>query len=579
MDRVVERWREGLRADPRLSAQLEEMIQNQDETQLEDCFYRSLTFGTGGMRGQLGPGPNRMNRYTVRKAALGLARYLKATAGEGRVVIAFDSRRHSDLFAQEAALTLAHEGIAVDLFPSLRPTPLLSFAVRAREANAGIMITASHNPAEYNGLKVYDENGGQLTPEPAGVLIEYVEAIEDELTIPVAAENELVQTLPASIDDRYEEALASVLEQPRLGEDYGDELQLVFSPLHGTALEPLKKAFNRNGYTNVHIVAEQARPDPDFSTVTKPNPEEAEAFAWAKRWGREKQADVLIATDPDADRLGVAVPDERADDGYRLLTGNETGFLLLDYLLAQRSDKNELPANGKVLKTIVTSESGRQLARHYGVDCEDTLTGFKYIAEKMQHFEDGVEDGTFLFGYEESYGYLLGSFVRDKDALQAALVVAEIALAEKRAGRSLTDRLERLYQTFGYFREDIESLTLKGKEGEEEISSLLASLREEPPHAFGDEYRVTMIEDYHRGEAIDVESGQRSPLNLPASNVIKYKCADDSWVCVRPSGTEPKVKCYFGVKKRDQSTATQSLTHLQEAVMADINRRLTKSHT
>ncbi|QDI92773.1 phospho-sugar mutase [Salicibibacter halophilus] len=574
---TIKRWRNGLQDDRQLSAELEALIRREDEAALEDCFYRGLTFGTGGMRGELGPGPNRMNRYTVRKAALGLARYLKATEEKAKVAIAFDSRKNSDLFATEAARTLAREEVEVDLFSSLRPTPMLSFAVRELEASAGIMITASHNPAEYNGLKVYGSDGAQLTPAPAEQLIEYVEAIEDELTIPIADEEEmeeggLIHTLSPEMDNRYDRALGFIFRQPEMGKENGKGIQVVFSPLHGTALEPLKRAFEANGYTNVHIVPEQAEPDPGFSTVTKPNPEEAEAFALAKDLGRKRQADLLIATDPDADRLGVAVPDERHEGGYRLLTGNETGFLLLDYLLAQ--DAEGLPVNGKVLKTIVTSESGRALADHYGVTCEDTLTGFKYIAEKMKRFEDGLEDGTFLFGYEESYGYLLAPFVRDKDAIQTAAAVTEMALSEKRKGRTLTEKLTSLYERFGYFREEIESITLKGKKGEEQIEALLASLREQPPISFGKEQVVSVIEDYERGDALSVESGKRTSLHLPVSNVLKYKCEDESWVCVRPSGTEPKMKCYFGVKKSASSEAHQALAELREAVMAEIHLRL-----
>ncbi|QQK79488.1 phospho-sugar mutase [Salicibibacter cibi] len=577
MHKTIERWRHGLQNDRQLSAELERMIQSEDEGSLEDCFYRTLTFGTGGMRGELGPGPNRMNRYTVRKAALGLARYLHATEGTASVVIAFDSRTNSDLFAKEAARTLAKEGINVDLFSSLRPTPMLSFAVREREASAGIMITASHNPAEYNGLKVYGSDGAQLTPEPAEKLIAYVEAIEDELSIPIADEKEmeeggLIHTLAPEMDHQYIRALGSVLRQPEMGKKNGAAIQVVFSPLHGTALEPLKHAFETNGYTDVHIVPEQAKPDPGFSTVTKPNPEEGEAFALAKELGRKQHADLLIATDPDADRLGVAVPDKQEDGGYRLLTGNETGFLLLDYLLAQ--DREGLPINGKVLKTIVTSESGRALADHYGVTCEDTLTGFKFIAEKMKRFEDGAEDGTFLFGYEESYGYLLAPFVRDKDAIQTALVITEMALSEKQKGNTLTEKLASLYESFGYYREGIESITLKGKKGEEQIEALLASFRTQPPVSFGEGQIVSVIEDYERGEAVTVNNGRQTPIHLPASNVLKYKCEDESWVCVRPSGTEPKMKCYFGVKEPNPSAAHQALAELREAVMADINLRL-----
>ncbi|MBB6449569.1 phosphoglucomutase [Geomicrobium halophilum] len=578
MQTIIERWRKGLENDPELSAQLEEMMINH-QAELEDSFYRSLTFGTGGMRGELGPGPNRMNRYTVRKAALGLGHYLKEVGDSGRVVIAYDSRRNSALFAKEAALTLTNVGIEVDVFPSLRPTPVLSFAVREQGASAGVMITASHNPAIYNGLKVYDRYGAQLPPGPAEELISYVEAIEDELTIPIADEGDveekgLFHWLSSDIDERYQRKLRTILHQPVMGNENGEQLKIVFSPLHGTASAPLYEAFRLNGYTHVHIVPEQAHPDPDFSTVSKPNPEEAEAFEMAMQAGREQGADLLIATDPDADRLGIAIPDTSKEGGYRVLTGNETGFLLLHYVLTQLDDKDSLPVNGKVFKTIVTSESGRALAEHFGMDCIDTLTGFKFIAEKIKQLAEEGENESFLFGYEESYGYLLGSFVRDKDALQAALLVAEIALSEKRDGRTLTDTFTMLYEQFGYYQEGIESLTLKGRKGAEQIEALLTSFREQPPESFADGQAVTIIEDYQKHEAIFVESGERTALSLPASNVIKYKCADESWVCVRPSGTEPKMKCYFGVKELDSEAADQALFRLQESVMDEIQARL-----
>jgi phosphoglucomutase len=542
-----------------------------EEQALEDCFYKDLEFGTGGMRGEIGPGPNRMNTYTIRRAAEGLARYISAHGQEAKergVAIAFDSRHKSPEFAKAAALTLGKHGIQTYLFHDLRPTPELSYAVRKLNAFGGIVVTASHNPPEYNGFKVYGPDGGQLPPGPADELVNYVNSIEDELTIEVADEMELkgqrlLQVISDEIDDAYNEELKSILVQPDLLKEAGKDVKIVFTPLHGTANISVRRVLSEVGFPHVTVVAEQELPDPQFSTVTSPNPEEHAAFALAIEYGEKEGADLLLATDPDADRVGLAVKNNEGK--YIVLTGNQTGALLLDYILSQKEKQGTLPANGIVMKTIVTSELGRTIAEHYGITALDTLTGFKFIGEKIGQFEQSGEH-TFLFGYEESYGYLIGDFVRDKDAVQACLAAAELAAYYKSRNMSIYEGLLEMYEKYGYYQESLQSLTLKGKAGVEKINSIIASFREEPPIELN-RIRVAYIEDYHSRESKDVSIAQASAIELPKSNVLKYKLEDGSWFCIRPSGTEPKVKFYFGVQKATDEESKQSLQALEQAVM------------
>ncbi|MDV2686226.1 phospho-sugar mutase [Alkalihalophilus lindianensis] len=543
----------------------------EDEQALEDCFYKDLEFGTGGMRGEIGPGPNRMNTYTIRRAAEGLARYISAHGQEAKergVAIAFDSRHKSPEFAKAAALTLGKHGIQTYLFHDLRPTPELSYAVRKLNAFGGIVVTASHNPPEYNGFKVYGPDGGQLPPGPADELVNYVNSIEDELTIEVADEMELkgqrlLQVISDEIDDAYNEELKSILVQPNLLKESGKDVKIVFTPLHGTANISVRRVLSEVGFPHVTVVAEQELPDPQFSTVTSPNPEEHAAFALAIEYGEKEGADLLLATDPDADRVGLAVKNN--DGEYIVLTGNQTGALLLDYILSQKEKQGTLPANGIVMKTIVTSELGRTIAEHYGITALDTLTGFKFIGEKIGQFEQSGEH-TFLFGYEESYGYLIGDFVRDKDAVQACLAAAELAAYYKSRNMSIYEGLLEMYEKYGYYQESLQSLTLKGKAGVEKINSIIASFREEPPIELNGN-RVVYIEDYQSRESKDVSIAQASAIELPKSNVLKYKLEDGSWFCIRPSGTEPKVKFYFGVQRATHEESKQSLQALEQAVM------------
>jgi phosphoglucomutase len=547
-----------------------------NEKELEDCFYKTLEFGTGGMRGEIGPGTNRMNVYTVRKASEGLAKYIESFGEEAKkrgVVIAFDSRHKSPEFAMEAAKTLATHGIQTYIFGELRPTPELSFAVRYLNAFSGIVVTASHNPPEYNGYKVYGSDGGQLPPFDADIVIEKVNEIENELLINVEdevllIEKGLITTIGEEIDKAYNEKLMTISLNPNLAREV--EVKVVFTPLHGTANKPVRRGLEGLGYTNVSVVKEQELPDPNFSTVKSPNPEEHAAFELAIRDGEKMNADLLIATDPDADRLGIAVKDHKGE--YTVLTGNQTGAIFLDYILSQKKEQGILPSNGVVLKTIVTSEIGRDIASAYGLTTIDTLTGFKFIGEKIKEYEE-TGQYTFQFGYEESYGYLIGDFARDKDAVQAALLAVEVCAFYKKNGLALYEGLLQVFEKYGYYREGLESLTLKGKEGAEQIEALLTSFRNSPPVEIGGR-KVVKVEDYKTSQSVDVASGGSEGIDLPKSNVLKYYLEDGSWCCVRPSGTEPKVKFYFGVKGASLEESESNLQEISADLMEQIHSLL-----
>ncbi|MCY8581970.1 phospho-sugar mutase [Bacillus haynesii] len=566
-----ERWKNKENLDSELKSLLLKAEGNEKE--LEDCFYKKLEFGTAGMRGEIGPGPNRMNVYTVRKASTGLAAYIGANGEEAKkrgVVIAYDSRHKSPEFAMEAAKTLAENGVQTYVFDELRPTPELSFAVRELNAFAGIVITASHNPPEYNGYKVYGEDGAQLPPADADKLIGYVNAIENELEIEagdeaVLTEKGLIKMIGEDIDQAYLDKLTSISVNPDLAKE--TEVKVIFTPLHGTANKSVRRGLKALGYEHVTVVPEQELPDPDFSTVSSPNPEEHAAFEYAIRLGEEKGADILIGTDPDADRLGVAVKNQ--EGRYVVLTGNQTGALLLHYLLSQKQQKGTLPDNGVVLKTIVTSEMGRDIAASFGLDTIDTLTGFKFIGEKIKQFEASGEYA-FQFGYEESYGYLIGDFARDKDAVQAALLAVEVCAFYKKQGKSLYDGLLELYKSFGFYREGLKSLTLKGKEGAEQIAAILSTFREQPPLSIAGK-DVVSAEDYLTGKRTLLKENKTETIDLPKSNVLKYFLEDGSWFCLRPSGTEPKVKFYFAVKGQTNEDSEALLNQLTDEVMKKID--------
>ncbi|SEN10495.1 phosphoglucomutase [Mesobacillus persicus] len=569
----AEKWFQFSGLDEELKNELDKLLDN--EKGLEEAFYKDLEFGTGGMRGEIGVGTNRMNMYTIRKATAGLASYIEESGSEAMkrgVVIAYDSRHKSPEFAMEAAKTLASRGIHTYVFEELRPTPVLSFAVRHLQAYAGIVITASHNPPEYNGFKVYGLDGGQLTPDVADKIIARVNEIENELNLEVAdeeglKEQGLIQMVGEKVDNAYLEMLLSISENPTLADK--TDVKIVFTPLHGTANLPVRKGLAAMNYKNVTVVKEQEHPDPEFSTVKSPNPEEHAAFELAIRDGKEVNADILIGTDPDADRLGIAVKNEEGE--YTVLTGNQTGALLLHYILTEKQKKGTLPANGLVLKTIVTSELGRSIATSFNLDTMDVLTGFKFIAEKINQYEQ-TNEYKFLFGYEESYGYLIGDFARDKDAVQAAVLAVEVCAFYKDKGISIYDALLNIYAEYGYYQEGLRSLTLKGKEGAELIQKTLAAFRNEPLKSI-DGLKVTVVEDYLTGVRTKAD-GSDETIDLPKSNVIKYFLGDGSWVCLRPSGTEPKIKFYFGVSSSSLSASKQKLEELENNFMSIVNEKM-----
>ncbi|PGC35787.1 phospho-sugar mutase [Bacillus toyonensis] len=563
------RWLSYAELDVELKEQLENM--KQDEKKIEDSFYKNLEFGTGGMRGELGAGTNRLNVYTVRKATQGLAKFIEKLGEEAKergVVVAYDSRHKSPEFAMEVAATLGAHGIKTYVFESLRPTPVLSFAVRHLHTVSGIVLTASHNPPEYNGYKVYGDDGGQLPPKEADELISYVNAVEDELTVEVADVEQLkadclLHIIGQEVDDAYAAELNDVIINKEMVQKVGKDLKIVFTPLHGTSNLSVRRGLEEVGFTDVTVVKEQELPDPNFSTVKSPNPEEHAAFEYAIRDGEKIGADVLIATDPDADRLGVAV---RNHDGeFQVLTGNQTGALMLDYLLSQKKENGTLPENGVVLKTIVTSEIGRTIAKAYGLDTVDTLTGFKFIGEKIKQYEESGQY-EFQFGYEESYGYLIRPFCRDKDAVQSVLFACEVAAYYKSQGKTLYDGLLEVFEKYGFFREDLVSLTLKGKDGAEQIQEMMATFRENPPKEVAG-LTVVAVEDYKASIVTSLQDGHKEEIHLPKSNVLKYQLEDGSWFCLRPSGTEPKIKFYFGVKDNSLQNSEQKLLTIKEDIM------------
>ncbi|WDM36639.1 phospho-sugar mutase [Priestia megaterium] len=554
---------------------------NKNEKEAEDAFYKNLEFGTGGMRGELGPGTNRLNVYMVRKATEGLACYIEESGEEAKkkgVVVAYDSRHKSPEFALEVAKVLGQHGIKTYVFDELRPTPELSYAVRYLNAFAGIVITASHNPPEYNGYKVYGKDGGQLPPAAADNIISHINHVENELSISVKQEQELLAEglltyIGAEVDAAYTEALKTIQLNRELVQQVGNKLKIVFTPLHGSGNKPVREGLKAFGFTNVTAVKEQELPDANFSTVQSPNPEEHAAFKLAIQHGKEIDADILMATDPDADRLGVAVKDESGE--YVVLTGNQLGALMLHYLLTQKKEQGILPENGAVVKTIVTSEIGRTIAASFGLETIDTLTGFKFIGEKINEFEQSG-DYQFQFGYEESYGYLIGDFVRDKDAVQSAVFAAEVAAYYKAQGKSLYEGLLAIFEEYGYYRESLCSITLKGKDGAEQIQKLVDFFRLEPIQELAGA-EVTFIEDYQSSQRVNMQEGTIEDIPFPASNVLKYHFEDGTWFTIRPSGTEPKAKFYFGVKKESLINSETSLKKIEQLVMERVNKFMTVS--
>ena len=566
-EQVYEQWIDSDKLDEKMRKELQDL--GKDPELKKDAFYKQLEFGTAGMRGVLGPGVNRMNIFTIRQATEGLARFMDTQDAETKrrgVAIAYDSRHMSPEFAMEAAKTLAKHDIPSFVFESLRPTPELSFAVRFENAFTGIMITASHNPAEYNGYKVYGEDGGQMPPEDADALTKFVRAVENPLEVEVLSDEEakhsdLINIIGDEVDSEYLKEIKSVTINQELIDEMGKELKLVYTPLHGTGKMLGEKALKQAGFEKFVLVPEQAIADPDFSTVKSPNPEEHSAFEYAIKLGEQEGADLLIATDPDADRLGAAV---RLPDGrYQVLTGNQIGAIMIRYILEAHKQAGTLPANAVVLKSIVSSELATTIADSYDVKMVDVLTGFKFIAEKIQQYEDDNSQ-TFMFGFEESYGYLIKSFVRDKDAIQALVLLAEVAAYYKKQGKTLYDGLQDIFEEYGYYAEKTISVTLSGAEGAEQIKTIMGNLRNEAPKSFAD-VAVSLTEDFKTSKAVDADGNEKA-IDMPASDVLKYTLEDETWLAIRPSGTEPKIKFYIGVKGDSHDAAAEKIAMYEEAI-------------
>ena len=547
-----------------------------DENEIKERFYADLEFGTAGLRGVIGAGTNRMNIYTVRKATQGLANYINNTGRKDcGVAIAYDSRRMSPEFADEAALCLAANGIKAYVFESLRPTPELSFAVRELKCIAGINITASHNPPEYNGYKVYWEDGAQITPpHDTGIMAE-VKAVTDYAAVKTmdkaaAVKAGLYEVIGAAIDDKYIAQLKKQIIHQDSIDKMADSLKIVYTPLHGTGNIPARRVLAELGFKNVYVVPEQELPDGEFPTVSYPNPEAAEAFELALKLAKEKDADLVLATDPDADRLGVYVKDTKSGE-YITLTGNMSGCLLAYYELSQRKAVNgSLPEDGALIKTIVTSNMADAIAKDFNVKLIEVLTGFKYIGQQILGFENSGR-GTYLFGFEESYGCLIGTHARDKDAIVATMALCEAAAYYKTQGKTLWDAMIDMYEKYGYYKDNVKSVTMKGIEGLEKIQNILNTLRENPPAKVGD-YEVLSARDYKLDTIKNLATGEVTSTGLPKSNVLYYDMTDNAWLCVRPSGTEPKVKFYFGVVGTSLEDADKKSEALAKSVMDMIDK-------
>ena len=546
-------------------------LENMDEKTKEDAFYTNLEFGTAGMRGLIGAGTNRINIYVVRQATEGLARLIKSKGGnekERGVAIAYDSRHFSPEFAFESAAVLAKHGIKSYVFESLRPTPELSFAVRHLNCFAGIMITASHNPAPFNGYKVYGEDGGQMPPHDADALTTYIRAIDNPFAVEVAdveAEKAsgLIEVIGEAVDVEYLKEVKDVNINPALIEEFGKDMKIVYTPLHGTGEMLARRALAQAGFDSVQVVEAQATPDPDFSTVKSPNPESQAAFALAEELGRQVGADVLVATDPDADRVGVEVLQK--DGSYLNLSGNQIGAIMAKYILEAHKNAGTLPENAALCKSIVSTDLVTKIAESYGATMFNVLTGFKFIAEKIQEFEE-KHNHTYMMGFEESFGYLIKPFVRDKDAIQAVLVVAELAAYYRSRGLTLADGIEEIYKEYGYYAEKTISVTLSGVDGAEQIKAIMAKFRENGPKEFN-ATEITVVEDF-KAQTSTAADGTVTALTTPPSDVLKYTLADGSWIAVRPSGTEPKIKFYIAVVGETNEDSQAKIANIEAEINA-----------
>ncbi len=562
------------------SAVVDDIMKNElrsikDEKEIEDRFYKDLDFGTGGLRGIIGAGSNRMNIYTVSKATQGFANYLNGRFENPSVAIAYDSRNMSKEFSKAAALTLCANNVKVYLYESLRPTPMLSFAVRQLNCTGGIVVTASHNPKEYNGYKVYDEFGGQVTDEKANIIINEVNKINNFDMIKSISEEEAIEKnllvyIGEDIDKLYIDKVKSLTIRQDLVKEKAKDLKVIYTPIHGSGNIPVRSVLKELGYTGVSIVKEQEMPDGNFPTASYPNPEDPAVFKLALDMAKEENPDVIFATDPDCDRIGVVVKDSEGE--YRVLTGNQTGLLLTEYILSSLKEEKRLPENGVVIKTIVTTDGAKKIAESYNVELMEVLTGFKYIGEKIQGFEEN-KDKTYLFGFEESYGYLAGDFVRDKDAVIASMLIAEMTLFYKEEGKSLYDALVELYEKYGFFKETLVSFELKGKEGAEKIAKCIDSLRNEELKEVNG-VKVNVKYDYKLSIEENIQSGDKKEINLPKSNVLKFVLENGSWFVVRPSGTEPKMKAYIAVQGNGLKDADNKLESFKSEVIKLINEKL-----
>ncbi len=556
---------------PELPDYLRQDLENMDEKTKEDAFYTNLEFGTAGMRGLIGAGTNRINIYVVRQATEGLARLIESKGGnekERGVAIAYDSRHFSPEFAFESAAVLAKHGIKSYVFESLRPTPELSFAVRHLNCFAGIMITASHNPAPFNGYKVYGEDGGQMPPHDADALTTYIRAIENPFAIEVAdveAEKAsgLIEVIGEAVDAEYLKEVKDVNINPALIEEFGKDMKIVYTPLHGTGEMLARRALAQAGFDSVQVVEAQATPDPDFSTVKSPNPENQAAFALAEELGRQVGADVLVATDPDADRVGVEVLQK--DGSYLNLSGNQIGAIMAKYILEAHKNAGTLPENAALCKSIVSTDLVTKIAESYGATMFNVLTGFKFIAEKIQEFEE-KHNHTYMMGFEESFGYLIKPFVRDKDAIQAVLVVAELAAYYRSRGLTLADGIEEIYKEYGYYAEKTISVTLSGVDGAEQIRAIMAKFRNNAPKEWNGT-AITVVEDF-KAQTSTAADGTVTTLTTPPSDVLKYTLADGSWIAVRPSGTEPKIKFYIAVVGESNEDSQTKIANIEAEINA-----------
>ena len=569
VNKLYEQWLEVFASDEETRTDLESIRGN--EAEIQDRFYTGLSFGTAGMRGVLGAGTNRMNKYNVRRATKGLAQYLlqdPANASRG-VAIAYDSRRYSAEFAKDTALVLCAAGIPAYLFDALRPVPILSYAVRHLNTAAGVVVTASHNPPQYNGYKVYGDDGAQLGPEAADAVTNYIQKLSYSEAVPMDEKEALDKGLlhiigDKEVDNDYMEDIKTLRVQPELLDREGSKLSIVYTPLHGSGNVPVRRMLREIGITNVAVVKEQELPDPNFSTLKVPNPEDPTAFVLAEKLADEVGANVIFATDPDCDRLGVAV---RGHDGvFHLLTGNQIGCVLLEYILSAKKKLGTLPQNGAAVKSIVSTSLANRICENYGVKMFETLTGFKFIGEKIQQFQD-EGSYTFLFGFEESYGFLSSTFVRDKDGVNASLLISEAACACEADGVTLYDRMQEIFKKYGYYVEKVVSKTLPGMDGLTRMKEIMKQLRACPPESLAG-LKVTAVRDYLAGTR--TADGVAEPTGLPKSDVLYYELEQGNWVCIRPSGTEPKIKLYINTNAKDEAAAKE----LNEVLRADADKLL-----